>query len=64
MVPFLGFILGPLAGLATIPAGAYLGIKVDAKQNGAGFDEQLFTVVRQFFAMFAEIFNALKAHFA
>jgi hypothetical protein len=64
MVPFLGFILGPLAGLATVPAGIYFGIKIDAKQKNVGFDEQLFTVARQFFNIFAEIFNALKAHFA
>jgi hypothetical protein len=64
MVPFLGVVLGPLAGLATIPAGAYLGIKVDAKKNDSGLDEQLFTIVRQFFNIFAEIFNALKVYFA
>lgn len=70
LVPFLGPILAPISMSIGAVIGGVAGHRLDQKQKGlqvhdgiVGISEDIISIAKNFFKLFAEIFNALKKYF-
>ena len=68
MIPFFGPILAPLVAAVSIVVGGVSGYRLDQGQNQTGgvvgVTQDLISVAKIFFELFANIFNALRTQFS